>query len=198
MTTARRVTEAEALGEATSAADQDSLTRRYTPDTYFDARIEKGIFDRIRVEAREASYRNSDDEARTIAAVEKAIYDRVQDHERVLLGQADRTLDMEEPRSGNAPAQSAIARAQNHMSALSDIRRELADRDSAVSTAELADRFERIRAAIANRDGHSLVVVAKNARTLRGRLADPYSSVQDRVLPLMPRTAWRPLGIRHW
>lgn len=202
MNAARRVTEAEALGETTTADDQATLRQRYEP-AYFDIRIPEDQLDRIRLEAREATYRNSQDEAATIDAVDRAVFDRVRDSEHYNLQAAARLVEREE-RAANKEGSTelignAIQRAEALRGELSILRDELAV--GRKPTAELAERYDRIRREIRQPTGagvgRNLVALADRAEGAREKIADPIATVQH-TLSRMPMTMWRPLGVRRW
>jgi len=196
MTNARRVTEAEALG-IVDQTPTDALRKKYEASAYFDVRIPEDQFDRIRLEAREATYRNTQEEEATVAAVDQAIFSRIQEAERHTLAQAGHLLEQDATRRYMGPREqpNALQRAENHLSELAAIRQEL--RDGKTPTAELAARYERVRMAVQSRDGASLVALSDRASKLREKVADPLGSAQ-RTLNRMPLNMWRPLGIREW
>lgn len=195
MANARRVTEAEALGEV----DQTSnLSKKYSPSLCPILYIPPTILDDIRIEAHFGStYRNSHEEEQVLRAVDDAISKRVQ---RAAYANAERAMHLLETEEkpamvGPRSKPNALARAKGHLEELSKIRSEL--RRGKTPTADLAERYEKVRMAIQNGDGHSLVVLNSKATSLRDKLADPAAAV-SRTLSLMPASAWRPLGIRHW
>lgn len=203
MNAARRVSESEALGE-TTAEDQTetNLRKRYEP-TYIDIRIPEDQFDRIRLEAREATYRNSQDEAATIEAVDRAIFDRVRESEQFNLSAAARLVEAEErtahKHGSTELVGNTIQRAEAMRRELLDLRDELAV--GRKPTAELAERYERIRMAVQQPTGsgvgRKLLALVEKAEGTRVKIADPVASAQA-TLSRMPITLWRPLGIRSW
>lgn len=194
----RRVTEAEALGKVDpGAVDQtvtDELRRKYEqnigPVTYIPA----DQFDRIRLEARDATYRNSQEEAAVIRAVDDAIAERIQRASASHVEQAARLLENEGAPKMTSPRQTpnALAKADGHLAELAAIRKEL--RAGKTPVAELAARYERVRMAIHNRDGHALVALSNRATSMREKVADPKAAV-SKTLSRMPLSMWRPLGI---
>lgn len=191
---ARRVTEAEALGE-TAPTSPDDLRNKYTGSTYLDVRIPETILDDIRLEAHfETAYPNSQVEAHILAAVDAAISERVQRAAYSALEQTRHLLQTEGVPGMVGPRQTpnALAKADAHLSEIAAIRRDL--RDGKASTADLAERFERVRMKVQNTDGNSLVAVSNRATSLRTKVADPKAAI-GRTLSLMPRSTWRPLGI---
>lgn len=193
---ARRVTEAEALGEVeqTPAAD---LRRKYEQNVGPVSYISETILDDIRLEARAATYRNSQEEQAVLAAVDKAIAERVQRAAASHLEQAAHLLENEgAPKlTGARQTPNALAKADGHLDELAAIRKEL--RDGKTPTAELAARYEKVRMALQSRDGHALVALSYRATSLKDRIADPKAAVA-RTLSRMPANMWRPLGIRGW
>lgn len=193
---ARRVTEAEALGEADQTPTAD-LRRKYEQNVGPVSYISETILDDIRLEARAATYRNSQEEQAVLAAVDKAIAERVQRAAASHLEQAAHLLENEgAPKlTGTRQTPNALAKADAHLDELAAIKREL--RDGKTPTAELADRYEKVRMALQNRDGHALVALSNRATSLKDRIADPKAAVA-RTLSRMPANMWRPLGIRGW
>lgn len=197
---ARRVTEAEALGESEPVNQDEPLRSRYGAETRGPAVYISGdIYDRIRLEARESAYPNSQAEAATIAEVDRRIFERIQGHERRTIDQAEHLIAAEDHRAVNArtnePTRNAIQRAEAHVTALLDLRDELGT--GRKSTAELADQYTRIKTAITVRDGHALVALRDKAEGLRRKVADPVAAAQ-RTLTRMPANLWRPLGVGQW
>lgn len=193
---ARRVTEAEALGEADQTPTAD-LRRKYEQNVGPVSYISETILDDIRLEARAATYRNSQEEQAVLAAVDKAIAERVQRAAASHLEQAAHLLENEGAPKVSGPRElpNTLAKADGHLEELAAIRKEL--RDGKVPTAELAARYEKVRMALQDRDGHALVALSNRATSLKERVADPKSAVA-RTLSRMPANMWRPLGIRGW
>lgn len=193
---ARRVTEAEALGEADQTPTAD-LRRKYEQNVGPVSYIPETILDDIRLEARAATYRNSQEEQAVLAAVDKAIAERVQRAAASHLEQAAHLLENEGAPKVSGPRElpNTLAKADAHLDELAAIKREL--REGKTPTAELADRYERVRKAMQNRDGHALVALSNRATSLKERVADPKAAVA-RTLSRMPANMWRPLGIRGW
>lgn len=193
---ARRVTEAEALGEV-DQTPTDDLRRKYEQNVGPVSYIPETILDDIRLEARAATYRNSQEEHAVLAAVDKAIAERVQRAAASHLEQAAHLLENEgAPKlTGTRQTPNALAKADGHLEELAAIRKEL--HDGKTPTAELAARYEKVRRSLQNRDGHALVALSNRATSLRERLADPKAAVA-RTLSRMPLNMWRPLGIRNW
>lgn len=193
---ARRVTEAEALGEVEQTPTND-LRRKYEQNVGPVSYIPETILDDIRLEARAATYRNSQEEQAVLAAVDNAIAERVQRAAASHLEQAAHLLENEgAPKlTGTRQTPNALAKADAHLDELAAIKREL--REGKSSTAELAARYEKVRMALQNRDGHALVALSNRATSLRDRIADPKAAVA-RTLSRMPANMWRPLGIRGW
>lgn len=196
MNAARRVSEAEALGETTD--DQATLRKRYEP-TYIDIRIPEDQFDRIRLEAREATYRNSQDEVATIDAVDRAVFDRVRASEHGHLELAARLVTNEDRAAHKEGSTellgNTIQRAEELHRELLDLRDELAV--GRKPTAELAAQYDRIRMEVQQRQGRKLIALSDKAESLREKIVDPVAAVQ-KTLSAMPMSIWRPLGIRSW
>lgn len=196
MSDARRVTEAEALGQAGEVNQEGPLLSRYAASRGPAVYIADGMYENLRLAAREAAYPNSQAEADTVAEVDRRVFERIQGHERRTIDQAEHLIASEDRRAINArtnePARNAIQRAEAHVSALLDLREEL--KAGRKSTAELADQYTRIKNAITTRDGHALLVVRDKAESLRRRVADPVAAAQ-RTLTRMPANLWRPLGV---
>jgi hypothetical protein len=193
----RRVTEAEALGEVDQTPDE-SLRSKYETTRGPVTFIPETKLDDIRLEAYyDTAYPNSHVEEQTLAALDRAIAERVQRAAQSALERAADLLQNEGAPKTVGPRQTpnALAKADAHLAELAAIRQEL--RDGKTPTAELAARYEKVRMALQNRDGHGLVVLNKKATSLREKLADPKAAVA-KTLSLMPLSAWRPLGIRHW
>lgn len=197
----RRVTEAEALGEADPGiVDQtpNNLRRKYEQNVGPVQYIPETRLDDIRLEAYyDTAYPNTHVEEQTLAAVDKAIAERVQRAAAANLDHAAKLLENEgAPKlSGPREKPNTLAKADAHLAELAAIRKAL--REGKVPTAELADRYERVREAMQNRDGHALVALSNKATSIKERVADPKASVST-TLSRMPLTMWRPLGIRHW
>lgn len=193
MANARRVTEAEAIGEADQ--NPDPLRRKYErnlgPVTY----IPETRYDDIRLEAYyDTAYPNSYVEEQTLAAVDRAILERVQGAAAVHLEQAAKLLENEGAPKLTGPREqpNALAKADAHLDELAAIKREL--REGKTPTAELAARYEKVRMAMQKRDGHALVALSNRAASLKERIADPKAAV-SKTLSHMPLSTWRPLGI---
>ena len=199
MVNARRVTEAEALGEVEQTPDprrkyeQSAGPMQYIPETRLDD---------IRLEAYyDTAYPNSYVEEQTLAAVDQAIAERVQVLAQRTLEQAAKLLEDDgAPKlSGPRERPNALAKADAHLAELAAIKREL--REGKTSTAELADRYERVRERMQARDGHALVALANRATSLRERVADPKAAV-GKAYSVTPLSQWRALGIsagnRNW
>ncbi|WP_448232594.1 hypothetical protein [Microbacterium lacticum] len=193
---ARRVTEAEAIGEVDQTPTND-LRRKYEQNVGPVSYIPETILDDLRLEARAATYRNSQEEQAVLAAVDKAIAERVQRAAASHLEQAAHLLENEgAPKlTGTRQTPNALAKADAHLDELAAIRKEL--REGKTPTAELAARYESVRSAMQARDGHALVALSSRATSLRDRLADPKAAV-SKTLSYMPANMWRPLGIRQW
>lgn len=197
MANARRVTEAEALGET------EPVRNKYEPRPFIDIRIPADQFDRIRHEAYyETAYTSSHEEDQTLRAVDDAIFARIRQTEQLNLEKAAALLDNEgqartpvaETSLGPRSRPNAFARADAHLAELAAIKREL--RDGKTPVGDLADRFEKVRMAM-RRDGNSLVVLSDKATKLRATLADPAAHAA-KLLTYMNRDGWRPLGVRGW
>lgn len=170
---------------------------RISPN-YMPSYIPEGIFDRIRAEARTAKYGNTLEERETIAAVDQAIFDRVRPLEMLAIDQAKALLANTEPGQRNAsgqPVSNPVQVIEGHLTELDAIRDAL--REGKVSTAELAERYSKVRRAVEHGDGHAIVARAREAKSLAERLSDPMRHVQ-KVLHKMPLGNWRPLGIWNW
>ncbi len=194
---ARRVTEAEALGEV-DQTPADDLRRKYEQTAGPAMYIPESRFDDIRLEAYyDTAYPNSHVERQTLAAVDRAIAERVQRAAASHLEQAAHLLENEGAPKLIGPRElpNALAKVDAHLDELAAIRKEL--RAGKTPTAELAARYERVRQAMQARDGHALVAVSNRATSLRERVADPKAAVA-RTLSRMPLNMWRPLGIRNW
>ena len=193
MVNARRVSEAEALGEVDQTPDP--LRRKYERNLGPVTNIPESRYDDIRLEAYyDTAYPSSYVEEQTLAAVDRAISERIQGAAAVHLEQAAKLLENEGTPKLTGPREqpNALAKADAHLAELAAIKREL--RDGKTSVAELADRYERVRQQMQARDGHALVALSNKATSLKERVADPKASV-SKTLSHMPLSTWRPLGI---
>lgn len=200
-TNRRRVTEAEALGEADPGiVDQtpNNLRRKYEQNVGPVQYIPETRLDDIRLEAYYGTaYPNSHVEEQTLAAVDRAIAERVQRAAASHLDQAAHLLETEGAPKLIGPRETpnALAKADAHLTELAAIRQEL--RAGKTSTAELAQRYEKVRKAMQNRDGHALVALSNKATSIKERVADPKAAV-ERTLSRMPLSMWRKLGVGNW
>lgn len=204
MTNIKRVSESEALGEVETTDQPDTpattLRTKYSgSDT--GSRVIVNIpadqLTRIRLEAREAEYGNRQSEEQVLSAVDEAVFERVRPIERLNLDRATSLIDSEgtAARSANLGRPNVLQRAADHRAELASIRKEL--RDGRTPVAELADRYEKVRRAVHQRDGRALIEIANQADRLREKIDDPLKAAEH-TLSMMPVTTWRPLGIARW
>lgn len=190
----RRVTEAEALGEV-DQTPTDDLRRKYERNLGPAMYIPETRLDDIRYEAYyDTAYPNTATEDAVTRAVDDAIAERVQRAAASHLEQAADLLQNEgAPKLiGPRGTPNALAKADAHLDELAAIRKEL--RSGKTPTAELADRYERVRKAMKARDGHALIALSNRATSLREKVADPKAAV-SKTLSRMPLNMWRPLGV---
>lgn len=176
----------------------DQARRKYEPTLGPMQYIPETRLDDIRLEAYyDTAYPNSYVEEQTLAAVDRAIAERVQMLAQRTLEQAAKLLEDDgAPKlSGPRELPNTLAKADAHLDELAAIKREL--RDGKVPTTELAARYERVRKAMATRDGRSLVALANRATSLRERVADPKAAV-GKAYSVTPLSLWRSLGVHHW
>ena len=124
---ARRVTEAEALGEV-DQTPADDLRRKYEQTAGPAMYIPESRFDDIRLEAYyDTAYPNSHVERQTLAAVDRAIAERVQRAAASHLEQAAHLLENEGAPKLIGPRElpNALAKVDAHLDELAAIRKEL-------------------------------------------------------------------------
>lgn len=203
MTIIKRVSEAEALGEDApdpqDAADNGLRSKYGTndPGVRVVVNIPADQLTRIRLEVREAEYGNRHSEDQAVSAVDDAVFDRVRPIERLNLDRATSLIDNEGSAGASLPLNrpNVLQRAENHREELAAIRREL--REGQTSVAVLAERYEKVRLAVHQRDGRALIEIANQADRLREKIDDPLKAAEH-TLSMMPVSTWRPLGIARW
>lgn len=135
----------------------------------------------LREAARLAKYPNSVVERETLERLDQAVFDRVRNHEQALLQNA-RTL-MEDA----AVDEEAVTLIATQLA--EDVRYPL--RDGAAPSAELAERYERLRN-LADAARKSLARAERDAGFMADKVADPYAdlmSLYDRWPAIRPTIA---------
>jgi len=187
----RRVSEAEAMGEAPAAPDDQS--RPTVEGGTFMQRVRPDFLAAAQLAVREAEYPNSAAERDAVERVDRDVLDRVSRIDDRLADQARVLLEHSKPTAtAGSDKPTVMQEAAVAWNELLDIEREL--ERGRIDTAALADRYAAVRRAVENRLGARLIGNADQAKALRAQLEDPYAHAQ-KLLSLLPIASVRPIGL---
>lgn len=167
-----RVQRTNSPGESASEASGSSPAYGSGPQSFLD---------NARIDARTATYPNSATETAHVAAVEAAVFDRVQKFEAHLIANAEATVM--KSRAVNAEADDISKRLYD---LATDVQR------GRISAADAAMEFETLRRQASNVRGR-IAKTLHQVETDEAKVSDPYNHAQ-RIMSKMPVQSVRPLN----
>ena len=190
MTTATRITEAEALGYSSTPAVETTARYRDTGGTLVNP-IGPGTLDGPRIRAREAHYGNRQAEVKAVMDIDQAAFDRVRALEQYMIGRAENFIeDMNGSRKGIGPKRPGlIDTAEDIVTNLNDLVTEL---ERGATASALAERFVALQNDAMHAALPKLLRAMNEAEGHLPRMQDPYSATQD-IVAKMPHSSFRPI-----